>query len=374
MSDEPMGEVASTIHGGKTVLVAGASGLVGTAAVERFLADGADVIALSRRRPQVDSDRPFRHLALDLTDADACRAAAGALRDVTHVVFAAVYEMPGLVAGWTDPRQMAVNKTMLRNLLDALTGGGLRHLSLLQGTKAYGAHLHPIRVPAREDSPRDPHANFYWLHEDLVRERSQADGWTFTIWRPQLIVGPNHGVVMNIPPVIGAYAAIRRAEGLPFSYPGGASWVWEAVDTRLLAEAMSWAADAPAAADEIFNITNGEVFEFRDMWPALATTLGVEVGPDTSMSLAEYLPPRAELWDRVVRDHGLRSIALPELLGESHYYADVCFAHGAGAAPPPTYLSTVKLRQAGFNGACDTEESFRHWLRVLMDRRILPGV
>jgi nucleoside-diphosphate-sugar epimerase len=280
MSDDPVAEASRTMHGGKTVLVAGASGLVGTAAVERFLADGAEVIAVSRRRPEVDSDRSFRHLALDLTDADACRAAAGALRDVTHVVFAAVYEMPGLVAGWTDPHQMAVNENMLRNLLDALTGGGLRHLSLLQGTKAYGAHLHPIRVPAREHSPRDPHANFYWLHEDLVRERSQADGWAFTIWRPQLIVGPNYGVVMNIPPVIGAYAAIRRAEGLPFSYPGGASWVWEAVDTRLLAEAMSWAADAPAAADEIFNITNGEVFEFRDMWPALATTLGVEVGPD----------------------------------------------------------------------------------------------
>jgi nucleoside-diphosphate-sugar epimerase len=373
MSDDPVAEASRTMHGGKTVLVAGASGLVGTAAVERFLADGAEVIAVSRRRPEVDSDRSFRHLSLDLTDADACRAAAGALREVTHVVFAAVYEMPGLVAGWTDPHQMAVNENMLRNLLDALTGGGLRHLSLLQGTKAYGAHLHPIRVPAREHSPRDPHANFYWLHEDLVRERSQADGWAFTIWRPQLIVGPNYGVVMNIPPVIGAYAAIRRAEGLPFSYPGGASWVWEAVDTRLLAEAMSWAADASSAADEIFNITNGEVFEFRDMWPALATTLGVEVGNDSPLSLAEYLPPRAELWDRVVRDHGLRPIPLPELLGESHHYADVCFAYGTETAPPPTYLSTVKLRQAGFSGACDTEKSFCHWLRVLMDRRILPG-
>jgi nucleoside-diphosphate-sugar epimerase len=359
-------------HAGKTVLVAGASGVVGTAAVERFLEDGADVIAVSRRIPEVSSDRPFRHLPVDLRDADACRAVASELGDVTHVVYAAVHEMPGLVAGWFDPRQMSVNEEMLTNLLDALDPSRLRHLSLLQGTKAYGAHLHPIRVPAREASPRDPHANFYWLHEDLVRERSSAQGWTFTIWRPQLIVGPNHGVVMNLPPVIGAYAAIRRAEGLPFSYPGGASWVWEAVDARLLADAMSWAADEPAAAGETFNITNGEVFEFRDMWPALAATLGVEVGPDEPMSISAYLPSRAVIWDEIVRRHGLRPIGLADLLGESHHYADVCFAFGAQSAPPPTFLSTVKLRQAGFNGAHDTEASFCHWLRVLMERRILP--
>lgn len=294
------------------------------------------------------------------------------MQDVTHVVYAAVYEMPGLVAGWTDPQQMEINETMLRNLLDTVRGGSLRHLSMLQGTKAYGAHLHPIRTPAREDAPRDPHDNFYWLHEDMVRERSAADGWSFTIWRPQLIVGPNHGVVMNIPPVIGAYAAIRRAEGLPFSFPGGAPWVWEAVDTRLLAEAMSWAAASSDAAGETFNITNGEVFQFRDMWPALASTLGVEVGADEPLSMAEYLPPRSDVWDGVVEEFDLRRIPLAELLGESHHYADVCFAYGSDVPPPPTYLSTVKLRQSGFNGAYNTEASFCHWLRVLIERRILP--
>ncbi|MEZ5219108.1 MAG: NAD-dependent epimerase/dehydratase family protein [Ilumatobacteraceae bacterium] len=359
-------------HTEHTVMVVGASGLVGTAAVERFLADGAEVIAVSRRAPEVTPSPRLRHLPLDLRDADACRAAAPSFAEVTHVVYAAVYEMPGLVPGWTDPHQMSVNLQMLTNVLDAVAASPVRHLSLLQGTKAYGAHLHPIRVPARESEPRDAHENFYWLHEDLVRERSAREGWSFTIWRPQLIVGPNHGVVMNIPPVIGAYAAIRRAEGLPFSFPGGAPWVWEAVDTRLIADAMSWAANEPAAANETFNITNGEVFEFRDMWPALARTLGVEVGPDEPLSIAEYLPPRAEVWDRIVREHDLRPVALPELLGESHHYADVCFAFGAEAAPPPTYLSTVKLKQAGFGGAYDTEASFCHWLQVLIDRRILP--
>ncbi len=288
------------------------------------------------------------------------------------MVYAAVHELPGLVPGWSDPTQMRINEALLTNLLDALRGSDLQHLSLLQGTKAYGAHVHPIRVPSRESEPRDDHPNFYWLHEDLARERAKAEGWTFTIWRPQLIVGPNYGVVMNIPPVIGAYAAIRRAEGLPFSYPGGATRAWEAVDTRILAEAMSWACDAPNAAGEIFNITNGEVFDLRDMWPALADTLGVETGDDSPLAMSHYLPARADVWERIVTDRGLRQIPLLELLGESHYYADVCLNAFGETPPPATFLSTVKLRQAGFDRSMNTEESFCHWLGVLMERGILP--
>ncbi len=51
-------------------------------------------------------------------------------------------------------------------------GGALRHVTIMQGGKAYGVHIHPqIAVPARERWPRDPHENFYWLQEDFLRER-----------------------------------------------------------------------------------------------------------------------------------------------------------------------------------------------------------
>jgi nucleoside-diphosphate-sugar epimerase len=85
-----------------TVLIAGASGLVGTAAVESFLADGYDVIALSRRRPEVEAGKSFTHSALDLRDGAACRDAAKGFHAVTHVVYTAVFELPGLVPGWSE--------------------------------------------------------------------------------------------------------------------------------------------------------------------------------------------------------------------------------------------------------------------------------
>lgn len=154
-----------------SVLVAGASGLVGTATVERFLSEGWDVVALSRREPEVVSDRPLHHVAVDLRDEPAVRAAVQSLGEVSHVVYAAVHELAGLVGGWSEAEQMHANDAMFRNLLAPLTAvGSLEHVTLLQGTKAYGAHLHAIRVPARERHPRDDHPNFYWLQEDYLRD------------------------------------------------------------------------------------------------------------------------------------------------------------------------------------------------------------
>ena len=355
------------------VLIAGASGLVGAAAVDAFLEDGWDVVAISRRKPEIFSDRPFQHLPVDLQDELACKSVLSDIRDVSHVVYAAVFEKPGLIAGWTERDQMQTNLAMLQHFVEPLANdAALEHVTLLQGTKAYGIHLHPMPIPARERHTRDQHENFYWLQEDYLKDKAAQRGLRYTIFRPQLIVGPNYGVVMNLPPVIGAYAAVCREAGRPFSFPGGVPYVWEAVDTRLVAHAIRWAATTPEADGQHYNLTNGEVFSWRDLWPAMAEVLGVEVGPDEPLSLAEFLPARADVWDRIVQRHGLRPIPMAELLGESHHYADFCFAYGATEPLPPAFVSTVKIKQAGFCETYDTEESFRYWLQVLQDRKVLP--
>src|SRR3546814_4876873 len=56
-----------------------------------------DVIAVARRRPEVFSNRAFTHLPVDLRDAAACQAAFGGLGQISHVVYAAVYETPTLI-------------------------------------------------------------------------------------------------------------------------------------------------------------------------------------------------------------------------------------------------------------------------------------
>ena len=358
----------------RKVLIAGASGVVGAAAVEEFLAQGYEVVALSRRKPEVAGGKPFQHLAVDLQDAAASKAALSKLGDVTHVVYAALFEKPGLIAGWSEKDQMETNLAMLKNCLEPLLAASksLQHFSLLQGTKAYGIHLHPMPIPARENAARDSHANFYWLQEDYLKGVASKAGFQYSILRPQLIIGSAYGVAMNLAPIIGAYAAITREEGEPFGFPGGISYVWEAVDSRLLARVFTWAATSPAASGQHFNVTNGDVFEWRNLWPAMAQVLGAKIGPDKPRSMAEYLPAKSGVWDAIVKKNGLRPVKMSELVGESHHYADFCFAYGATTLPPPAFVSAIKLRQAGFTEVCDTQEMFCYWLQNFIDRGILP--
>ena len=181
----------------KTVLIVGASGVIGAAAAEHFGAlPGWRALGVSRRAPD-PSPPGYEHIALDLMDAAACRDAAERFGEVTHVVYAALFEKPGLIPGWYEQDQMQTNLAMMRNLMEPLLAEakGLRHVSVLQGTKAYGAHVHPLAVPAREDAPRDPHENFYWLQEDYIRTAAAGAPWRFTIWRPQVVFGDRKSVV-----------------------------------------------------------------------------------------------------------------------------------------------------------------------------------
>jgi len=247
---------------GKKVVIAGATGLVGNAALRHFCqAGGCDVVALSRRKPR--DLHGARHVSIDLTDVAQCTQAATAFKDTTHLVYAALYEAPNLVDGWRDPDQIRTNDLMLRNLMAALepVAPQLRHVALLQGTKAYGVHVRPLNVPAREGrSEMYEQPNFYWAQENFLRELQQGRAWHWSILRPVLIVGEAMGGAMDLIPPLGVYAAMLREQGRPLDYPGGAARVSQAVDVDLLARAIAWSGEATAARNEAFNVTNGDVF------------------------------------------------------------------------------------------------------------------
>jgi nucleoside-diphosphate-sugar epimerase len=352
------------------VLVVGASGIVGRAAFEHFAGQNdCQAFGVSRRAPDLDVGT---HVLLD---AEACRARLGDLGPITHVVFAALQEKPGLVAGWLDPEQMDVNRRMLANLLDGLVGSdALAHVSLLQGTKAYGAHVGHMRVPGREREPRHPHQNFYWLQEDLLREQAARHGFSFTIWRPPVIYGHAFGAPMNPLAPLVTYAAIARHEGRALCWPGGRTGPVDAMDARLLARAVDWATTAEAARDEVFNISNGDVFVWENVWGRLAEAFGMEVGPPDPLRLAEAMPAKSAVWDAVRDRHGLRSPDLMSFVGDSFVYADMHFGVGREQAPPSVLLSTIKLRQAGFADCIDSEDMLVDWIEWMQGERLIPPV
>jgi nucleoside-diphosphate-sugar epimerase len=358
----------------KKVVVAGATGLVGSAALRHFGGiGGCNVVALSRRRPRDLHGAQF--IAVDLADAAQCAAAAPALQDATHLVYAALYEKPNLVDGWRDEQQIGINDRMLRNLMAVLepAAPSLRHVALLQGTKAYGVHVRPLTVPAREGrSEMYEQPNFYWAQENFLRDLQRGKRWHWSILRPVLIVGLAMGGAMDLIPPLGVYAAMLREQGRDLDYPGGAARVAQAVDVDLLARAIAWSGEADAARNEAFNVTNGDVFTWENIWPAIAGALDMKPGRAVPLSLAKEYPKWIEPWDALRRRHDLASPALEEFVGLSFQYADYSMRCGHTESGPPSIVSTVKINQAGFTEMMDTEVMFRKWFAEARAKRLLP--
>jgi nucleoside-diphosphate-sugar epimerase len=364
----------------KKVLVAGASGLVGHAAIECFAAmDGWDVVGLSRRIP---ADLPGIDVrSVDLLDRAQCRAAIGGIEGVTHLVYAALQEAPGLFAGWIDEEMIERNGAMLRNLFEALPRAALEHVTLLHGTKAYGLH-HPsvgmrgVRIPLRERDPRVEHPNFYFVQEDYLLEVQAREGFGLTVFRPTVIYGDAYGNNMNPIPPIAAYAVLLREAGERLHFPGLSNEpaLREAVDADLVAHAIAWAATSPEARNETFNLTNGDVFIWQNVWPAIAETLGMEPGEHRPVTLAEELPKRSGEWAAIVDRYGLA--APREILDFVGYnslvYTDVMLGGAPARGPVPALNSTIKIRQAGFHECIDSEDMFRKWFARLAEKRLIP--
>ena len=360
----------------KKVLIAGATGLVGYAAMKHFgTQPDCEVVALSRRRP--DTLFGARWHPLDLGDAAACAALAPEFSGVTHLVYAALHERPGLVAGWREDAQIRTNTAMLANLFGAVEQGStaLRHVALLQGHQGLWRPRAAAGGAGAGKPLGDARAAQFLLGPGALPPRPPARH-SVEMGRScklVLIVGCSVGSAMNVIPALGVYAALmKRAGKKTLDYPCGAGRVAQAVDADLLARAIAWSGEAAAARNEIFNVTNGDVFVWPNVWPAIAEALGFEAGAHVLLSLDREIRPREAEWAEIRREHGLVSGDLREFVGLSFEYADYTMGFGRTEGGPPALVSTVKLMQAGFTETIDTEVMFRKAFAEMQARRLLP--
>ncbi|WML39739.1 SDR family oxidoreductase [Neobacillus sp. OS1-2] len=358
----------------KKVLIIGATGLVGNAVMKYFgTKDDCSVIAVSRRKPAETFGA--RHVSVDLTNQEQCREVFGSMLDITHVVYTALFEKPNLISGWTDQEQIHTNALMLRNMLEPLEKASqtLRHVTLMQGAKAYGVHVKKIQNPAREGiSEMHEQPNFYWLQEEYLKEKQKGKSWSWTIFRPAIIFGESIGSPMNVLTAFGVYAALLKEEGKPLHFPGGVETILVATDVDLLARAIAWAGETEKAKGEAFNITNGDVFVWSTIWKTIANTLGMEPGENVPLCLTEEIPKRETEWKYICEKYGLVSPGIKEFVGSSFEFADYYFSFGHKEMRYPPLYSDMKLHKAGFHEWEDTEEMFVKWFRLFQEKRLLP--
>ena len=342
----------------RTLLIIGASGIIGRAVIRHFA--GRENIRLIAASRQPDAKLPSNAAPLPV---DLFSDAPFPETEATHALFCAFADAPGFAA------QQEPNRRLFDGALRLMERSpNLEQATLIQGMKAYGSNLGPFRTPARESDARIPQGHFYDDQYDALATAAAKNGWRHSALRPHVVIGPALRSPQNLAAVIGVYATLKRTKGEPLDFPGSEiafGTVTQATDAGLLAKAVEWASDAPTADGEIFNITNGDFYRWRNIWPRIAALFDMPAGEVTGVPPSKKMADGAPLWRDLAARHNLIEGDLASLV--SWPFADYIFG-----VEWDVMADTQKARRAGFPEFMDSEDMLLHRLAELRDLKIIP--
>jgi nucleoside-diphosphate-sugar epimerase len=351
----------------KTALVVGSSGIAGGALATELLDQGWTVLGLARRPAGVQGVAP---IVADLHDPAETIAALAHVRP--DAVFFTTWSRQA-----TEAENIRVNAAMVRTVLDAVRpAGSVAHVALVTGLKhylgpfeAYGQGVLP-QTPFREDQGRLDIDNFYYAQEDEVFSAAQRDGFTWSVHRPHTIIGKAVGNAMNMGSTLAAYASLCRETGRPFRFPGSqAQWngVTDMTSASQLARHLVWAATTHAAADQAFNVVNGDVFRWKWMWSRIADWFDIPAAPfdGTVIPLEVQMAGDSAIWKGLAQREGLVEPDLARLASPWHTDADL-------GRPIEVVADMSKSRRLGFTAYQPTDDAFFALFEDLRAQHLIP--
>lgn len=308
-------------------------------------------------------------VAADLLDPGSVKAALEG-RKISHVFYCTWLRHD------TEAENVRVNGGMVETLFAALEGHPVQHAALVTGTKQY---LGPFEsygqtaaeTPFREETPRLPGLNFYYTQEDVLFAAAKRMGFTWSVHRPHTIIGFALGNAMNMGVTLAVYASLCRETGKPFVFPGShLQWnaLTDATDAGLLARHLIWASTTAAAADQAFNVVDGDVFRWRWMWGQLAEYFGVEAQgpPEPEAPLDQRMGDAAGQWTRLAAKFGLAEPDVTKLVSWWHTDGDL--------GRQLECVNDMNLsRRLGFLEFVDTRQAFFNLFDRLKRERIVPS-
>ncbi|KAK5125158.1 hypothetical protein LTR85_000834 [Meristemomyces frigidus] len=269
-----------------SALVTGATGILGRQIVQELGKDKQQwptVYALSRSKKEAYPEN-VKHQHIDL-QASADEMAKELENVQPDYVFFAAY-----LAKDDEGEATKVNGAMLENFLDALaiTGASkkVKRVILTTGAKQYGVHLGVPKNPMEEsdhwlkDEDRPP--NFYYKQQEILAAKAKEQGWDWVVTYPNDVIGVAHGNFMNLTSSLGLYAAVTKEMGAEFVWPGSPDF-YTRFDSftysKLHAKFNLWAAleQSPKVSNQAFNVVNGDVESWANMWPKVAAKFGLKI-------------------------------------------------------------------------------------------------
>lgn len=348
---------------GKVALVVGANGVIGSNLIAHLQTlNDWKVIGLSRKgNPESEG---VQSISVDLLNAKEVQEKLADLHAVTHIFYTAYQDKPT----WAE--LVVPNMTMLQNVVTVMeqVAPQLEHISFMQGYKVYGAHLGPFKTPAKETDPPIMLPEFMTEQQRYIEKQQQGKSWTWSAIRPSVVGGMTLGNPLNLALVIAVYAAISKELNVPFRFPGkrGAyHHLMEMTDAGLLAKATVWAATEPRCANQAFNINNGDLFRWNDLWPKIGAYFGLETADPVPLPLVEVMRDKEELWETLREKYGLTA-SYKEV--SSWAFGDFVFSWDYDFLADGT-----KARRLGFGEYADTEHTFYNIFDELKKQRIIPA-
>ncbi|MGZ4507549.1 MAG: SDR family NAD(P)-dependent oxidoreductase [Blastococcus sp.] len=201
---------------GKTVLVTGADGFIGSHLVERLIAEGADVRAFCLYNSNgsagwLDESKTFQEsgsepLLADIRDPEAVRHAVAGVDVVFHL--AALIAIP---YSYLAPRSFVdTNVSGTLNVLEAVRREGAGKMINTSTSEVYGT---PETVPITESHPlrgQSPYSATKIAADKLCESYALSFGTPVTILRPYNTFGPRQSARAVIPTILSQLLAGAR--------------------------------------------------------------------------------------------------------------------------------------------------------------------
>ena len=144
-----------------------------------------------------------------------------------------------------------------------------------------------------------------------------------------------------------------------------AAALYQVTDTEHLAKAILWMSTSETAANEPFNITNGDIFRWENMWPVFADYFDMELAQPQQIDLPLMMADKAGLWRELVNRYDLQDIPYPQLVN---------WNYGSFVFTPDFDIvsSTTKARRLGFHDVIDSRDMFLRQFEQLRAERVIP--
>ena len=252
---------------GKKVLVAGATGLIGSSLLTRLLAEGAQVRATLHRREPLIVDSRIEYLRCDLTQGADCRRSVEGMQ----IVFLCAANTSGAATIAATPMVHVTPNILINSqMLEAAYEAQVEKFVWLSSTVAYPVSEKPMREEQMfEGEPFDKYYFAGWAKrftEILCRMYGEklARKMTTIVLRPTNVYGPNDDFEFATSHVLPAFIRKSVERWDPFEVWGDGSEVRDLIHVDDMVDAMVLAAERLDSYAAI-NIGMGKGYTVREI-------------------------------------------------------------------------------------------------------------